>query len=110
MVESGMEDVGGRRLGQFQKEKSEEGFYFQKVFCGDEVVECSILKELEPKAKKMVGWEAVNKIVWRSDKTQRQRTAKLERMVESSEEQPADSKTASRKNKSRKTKERGSGS
>lgn len=59
MMGSAMGDVEGRRIRQGRTKNSEDGLFYRKVFRGDEVVECSVCKELEPTAKKMVVPKAV---------------------------------------------------
>lgn len=54
------------RSGNFlygMRKESMDGFYCQRVFCGDEVVECSGLKTLEPTAKDMLSCRPLSEIV-----------------------------------------------
>lgn len=73
----------------------------------NETVKCSVLKKLELTAKKKARLKAVRKIATSFDEAYRKRTAELERMVENSNRQLADPKTALRRNGSGKRKKRG---
>lgn len=68
----------------------------------DEVVECSILNELELTAKELVRFKAVRKKVTSFDATQREGTAELEGRMDFSEELAAAPNTTPKLNKSRK--------
>lgn len=102
--------VGERKLRQGKTTKSAEGLNYRTLFRESEVGEFSVLKELEPTAKEMIGWEAENDRVTSYDTAQRKRTVNLERRLGISEVKPAVPKTASRGNISRKKEEPGSGS
>lgn len=52
MVASGMEDVGACRSGHGTTMIGLQSFYYRKVFRGDEMLSCSLLKELELTATK----------------------------------------------------------
>lgn len=47
MVRSGIEDVGRQGFHQSKAKKSGEGFYYRKMFRGDEVMECPVLQAKE---------------------------------------------------------------
>lgn len=68
-----MEDVKWQRLRQERRQKSAEGFYYRRVFRGDEVVDRSVLKELKPTAKAMVRREAEGRNITTFYKTQRKK-------------------------------------
>lgn len=74
------------------------------------MVKCSVAKELELSAKKMLRYKMVSKKMASYDKDQQKEVAKFVRRVEISGELPAVPKTALKKNESRKRKKSVSGS
>lgn len=80
-------NMGGWRFRQARSKKSAAGFYYRKMFRGDGMVECSVLKKLELTAKKIERSKAVSDRVVNYDKARRKRVAELERRRKFAEEQ-----------------------
>lgn len=59
VMPSKMEVAGAGRFPQGTKETGLERFYYRKLFCKNEVVECSVLKEQEFTAGEMLRQKAV---------------------------------------------------
>lgn len=55
MVGSRIEDMGGQRLRQGRIKNSAEEFYYRIVLREDEVLRCSVLRDLELREKEVVG-------------------------------------------------------
>lgn len=105
-----MEDVEGLELRQSKRKKIAKEFYYLKVLHGNELVERSLLKELELTLRKTVRREVVSRKVQSFDKAQRKRTDDLKRMVKISEEQSVVSETCTENNNTWKRKKGESGS
>lgn len=69
--------------------KTAKECYDRRVFCNGEVMECSVLKELERSTKETVGWTAVKMKETSFCNSQRKRTGEREKRVKISEERPA---------------------
>lgn len=76
-------EAARRRTFQLSKTKERaEEFHYQRVFRGDEVMDCLLLKERKLIAKELVRWEEVKKKVTCFDETQRRRNIEPEWMME----------------------------
>lgn len=70
MVACRTEDFGDQRFCQGTRKRALKAFYYRRLFHRDEMVECSVLQELELTAAEMLGRKAVSARVLRSDMAQ----------------------------------------
>lgn len=68
---------------------SSKGFFYRKVFCGDEVMKCRALKELNLTAREMLRRKAIKGRVTQTDLEQQPAIARFQRKVRYYERQPA---------------------
>lgn len=63
MVAIMMEDIETCRFCQNTRRTGLEWFYYRRVFCRDEAVNCFLFKELELRNEKTLGWKVVGEKV-----------------------------------------------
>lgn len=83
-----------------QEIKKGERTLLPQIFRGDEELECPVLRVLELTADDIVRWGALGSKMTSFDKAQVKGIAELEKRAENFERQPADPRSAPRKDKS----------